>query len=122
MLSIYTSAFNVNKMEYDWQAALTNFLQIADEVVVAVNTSEDDTKDAITAFKEPQMPIRIIETEFGYDDPDLDGRVKNAALQDTIHPYKLGLDLDERISPRFKGRLINLTAYFLHDQTDCIML
>jgi hypothetical protein len=124
MISVYTSAFNVTKMAFDWQAALENFLAIGDEVVVAVNTSEDDTQDSFVKWVEEraEMPVKLVFTAFSYDDPDLDGKIKNAALQETTYPYKLGLDLDEKINPKFKEQLKNLTSYFFYDKTDCIML
>lgn len=128
MLSIYTSAFNIEKMQYDWELAFINFLAIADELVIAVNTSEDNTVDLINdwgaeiAQNRPEMAFQIVFTDFLYDDPDLDGKIKNAALQATSQPYKLGLDLDESINSKFKDQLKNLTSYFLHDKTDCIML
>lgn len=128
VISVYTSAFNVNKMKYDWEAAFLNFLDIGDELVVAVQKSDDDTQDKIIewgaqiAVERPETACRLVFTEFGYDDPDLDGKVKNEALRDTRGLYKLGLDLDERIPARFKPHLRNLLSNFYYDKTDVIML
>lgn len=109
-------------MEFDWQGALSNFCEFADEVVVAVNTSEDDTLVSIRAFAESLERLRIIQTDFGYDDPDLDGKIKNAALQATNEPYKIGLDLDERVRLEDKEKWRNFISYFMYDQVDAIML
>lgn len=97
MFSIYTSAFNVLKNVFDYKEALDNFSAFADEVVVAVNTSDDGTLVAIQKHAFGNDKIKVIQTDFSYSDPDLDGKVKNAALQETTEPFKIGLDLDERI-------------------------
>ena len=43
MFSIYSSAFNLIKNNFDYKEAIDNFCNFAEEVVIAVNTSEDDT-------------------------------------------------------------------------------
>jgi len=111
-ISSYTSAFNLIRNEFDWEKALSNHGSIADEVVVAVNTSEDDTLDVLSNFaKKSKKDIKILTTDFSYSDPDLDGRVKNAALQATSHKYKLGLDMDEMINPKQRDSWVALVNF-----------
>lgn len=124
VISVYTSAFNVTKMQYDWQDAFNNFLAIGDELVIAVNKSEDNTEEVISTWAATMVTHapRIVYTDFSYDDPDLDGKIKNEALQATTGQYKVGLDLDERIPDKFKYHLRNLCSNFYYDKTDVIML
>ena len=128
-ISSYTSGFNLIKNEFNWEKALTNHSFIADEIVVAINSSEDDTYQRVldfsTAHNARNPPssiedddcesckrgeIKIIETAFSYLDPDLDGKIKNAALQATSHDIKLGLDMDELIDPKMRSRLREVAA------------
>jgi hypothetical protein len=79
---------------------------------VAVNTSEDGTLEALEKFVGPLSGrIKIVATDFSYSDPDLDGKVKNAALQATSHKYKLGLDLDEMINPNQRDSWVGLVNF-----------
>jgi hypothetical protein len=111
-ISSYTSAFNLIKNEFDWEKALLNHLSISEETVVAVNTSEDDTLEVLKKFSEKSGGrIKIVTTDFSYSDPDLDGKVKNAALQATSHKYKLGLDLDEMVNPNQRDSWAGLVNF-----------
>ena len=111
-ISSYTSAFNLIKNEFDWEKALLNHASITDETVVAVNTSEDDTLEALEKFVGSfSGRIKIVTTDFSYSDPDLDGKVKNAALQATSHKYKLGLDLDEMVNPNQRDSWMGLVNF-----------
>ena len=104
MLSIYSSAFNLIKNNFDYKDALNNFSHFANEVVVAVNESEDDTLLELKSYANERKNIRIVETDFSYEDPLLDGKIKNAALQETTQEFKINLDLDERIPIRHRGK------------------
>lgn len=103
-ISSYTSGFNLIKNEFEWQKSLTNHTRLTDETVVAINTSEDGTLEAVKAFAERNDKIKVIETDFSYLDPDLDGKIKNAALQATRYDVKVGLDMDEVVNPAQKKR------------------
>jgi len=99
MFSIYSSAFNLTKGGFNYAAVkqFSDFVGEDGEVVIAVNTSEDDTADRLWKESESLKNIRLIFTDFSYEDPDLDGKIKNAALQETTNDFKIGLDLDEYI-------------------------
>ncbi len=118
MISIYSSAFNLLKNNFDFEDSVRNFTSFADEVVVCVNTSEDDTYRVLTQLsKDGGGKLRVIESSFSYDDPSLDGKIKNEALQNTTHEMKIGLDMDERIPVRHKNKWIDLfdeMSYFPH--------
>jgi hypothetical protein len=97
MLSIYSSAFNVIKNDFDYEKSIDRFCDFADEVVIAVNKSEDDTLKSFIEIQSSKNNLKLIETNFSYDDPLLDGKIKNEALQNTSCEFKIGLDLDEYI-------------------------
>lgn len=98
MFSIYTSAFNLIKNKFNYKFHIQNFSQFADEVVIAINTSEDDSVNEIRDFVVTNCDnVYILETNFSYKDPLLDGKIKNAALQATKQDIKIGLDMDEYI-------------------------
>lgn len=102
MFSIYTSAFNVIKNCFDYEEAIENFCSFAEEVVVCVNKSEDESLEAFLNLKKNNL--KVISTDFDYQDPLLDGKIKNEALQNTSNKYKIGLDMDERIPIRHRSR------------------
>jgi hypothetical protein len=98
MFSIYTSAFNLIKNKFNYRFHIQNFSQFADEVVIAINTSEDNSVNEVQDYViENCDNVYILETNFSYEDPLLDGKIKNAALQATKQDIKIGLDMDEYI-------------------------
>lgn len=98
MFSIYTSAFNLIKNKFNYKFHIQNFSQFADEVVIAINTSEDNSVNEVRDYViENCDNVYILETNFSYEDPLLDGKIKNAALQATKQDIKIGLDMDEYI-------------------------
>lgn len=106
--SIYSSAFNLIKNNFDYRGAIKNFTSFAEEVVIAVNSSEDDTFRVLSNFQIDFPNLKIISCNFSYDDPLLDGKIKNFALQNTVNKWKIGLDLDERIPIRHKDLWVML--------------
>jgi len=104
MFSIYSSAFNVINNAFDYKEAVENFCAFGEEVVICVNKSKDGSLDAFLDLKKTKPNLKIVSSDFDYEDPLLDGKVKNMALQSTENPYKIGLDMDERIPIRHKKR------------------
>lgn len=97
MFSIYSSAFNVIKNDFDYSTSINRFCDFAEEVVIGVNQSEDETLEKLIEIQSFKTNLKIIETNFSYKDPLLDGKIKNEALQNTSNQFKIGLDLDEYI-------------------------
>lgn len=98
MFSIYHSAFNLIKHGFvGWETSVKNSCKFADEVIIAVNTSSDGTKEAIEETLQDFSNWKIVETDFSYQDPWLDGKIKNTALQTCTQDFKIQLDLDEYI-------------------------
>ena len=123
MFSIYSSAFNLVKNHFDYKNALDNFCAFADEVVIAVNTSADNTLIVLNELCLVYSNLVIIATDFSYEDPLLDGKIKNAALQATTQRVKIGLDMDERIPLRHKDRWkFYGNSFGFRMDIDCIMI
>jgi hypothetical protein len=68
--SSYTSAFNLIKMGFDWQNSILNYSQFMDEVVIAINASEDNTFESVSKFLEEKGIAITIKPLF--DDAYLD--------------------------------------------------
>lgn len=120
MFSIYTSAFNLIKNNFDYVESINNFCRFADEVVIAVNKSEDNTFEALKSLN--LNNLKLIETNFSYQDPLLDGKIKNEALQNTKEEFKIGLDMDEYIPLWQKDIWVNLAYQLRFDTYDCYMI
>lgn len=100
MFSIYSTAFNVIKNNFDYKEAVHNFCMFAEEVVISVNKSEDDTWNAFRGLTQKYENLRIIPATVDYDDPRLDGKLFNLALSSTTKEFKILLGLDQRIPLR----------------------
>lgn len=120
MFSIYTIAFNVVKNQFSFKEAIKNFCSFAEEVVVAVNKSEDDTLDQFLKLQLIYPNLKIVEADVSYEDPELDGKLFNTALQHTTNPYKIILGLDHRIALRQKNKWAQLTHFL--DKADAFMI
>lgn len=123
MISIYTSAFNLIKNKFNYKFHIQQFSQFADEVIIAINTSEDNSINEIRDFISQNCDnVYILETEFSYEDPLLDGKIKNAALQATSQDIKIGLDMDEYIPLWQKPIWENLANQLLYSTAKSIMI
>lgn len=98
MISIYVTCYNLLSHGFTgWDKNLKNACQFADEVVIAVNTSDDGTEDAIRDALWEHKNWKIISANFSKLDPLYDGRLKNLALQHCTGEFKIQLDADEYI-------------------------
>lgn len=120
MFSIYHSAFNLIKHGFTgWQQSIQNSCLFADEVVIAVNTSTDGTKEEIEKILHSHSNWKIIETNFSYQDPWLDGKIKNEALQACTQDFKIQLDLDEYIPIWQKPMWENMAMQLMFSNQQC---
>lgn len=120
-ISIYTSAFNILQNGFVfWNESLRRSSELADEVVICVNKSEDETLFAIKGL--PLDNIKVIEADISYEDPLLDGKLKNTALQACTGDIMIQLDLDEYI-PRSQHEDWRMYAQSLLNDphADCYM-
>lgn len=130
MFSIHTSIFNICKMRFDWKEAFENWLSFLNgtgQLVVAINTSEDDTSAKVKEFFQnwkrtnPQnrTKIEVLDIEIPYTDPAFDGKGKAAALAACTEPYCILLDIDERIVPSMRDKWVRVARdleYSAHTQ------
>lgn len=95
MISVYTTAFNVVKGQFDVESALNNFSLLGDEIVIGTLNNSDETMDVLKSFSD-RFPIKIVETGLSTDTFAVDGKLKEAALQKCSGDFFIQLDMDER--------------------------
>lgn len=122
MFSIYTSAFNLIKNKFAYRETLENFSSFANEVCVAVNTSEDGTLEELQNYADENYKVKIIPCDISYDDPWLDGKVKDVALQATTKELKIGLDMDERLPLWQRDMWLQLGSQFQATKIDALFI
>lgn len=122
MISIYSSAFNLIQNQFNYEFSIDKFCNFADEVIVAVNTSIDDTFPILQKLCNKYSNLKIISTDISYDDPLLDGKIKNEALQKTTESIKISLDMDEYIPLWQKSIWTHLSEQLLMDSCYCYMI
>lgn len=125
--SIYTSCFNIVKNNFNyWQYTIPKWINFIEkgksgEIVIAVNKSEDNTLEILKNEFKNFNCIKIIETNFEYEDYAFDGKIKNAALQESKNEICLGLDLDEYASPN-KNIWQKVCLNFLNSGFEALLL
>ena len=123
MFSIYTSAFNLIKNNFNYKHHIQNFSQFANEVVIAINTSKDNSLNEVRDFVSMNYyNVYILETNFSYEDPLLDGKIKNAALQATKLDIKISLDMDEYIPLWQKPLWENIGNQLTYSPSKAVMI
>lgn len=111
-ISIYSSAFNlINNGFFGWKDSILKSCEFADEVVIAVNKSKDNTLEELLDLK--CNNLQIISCDISYSDPLLDGKLKNEALQKCSGDILIQLDLDEYIPISQKENWVNLAQTLL---------
>jgi hypothetical protein len=121
-ISIYSSAFNLIKNAFNHKLSIKRFCDFADEVVICVNTSADNTYEELLELTKLYKNLKIIKSNFSYSDPLLDGKIKNEALQATSNEIKIGLDMDEYIPMSQKLIWQDLANHLMSDNVDCYMI
>lgn len=94
--SIYGYLFNAIKNGFNYEAAIANFCEFADEVVCATIPSEDYTLDELKRLEKKYSNFKVVETKISLKSNRFDGELKTAALAQTTNPIKIIADFDER--------------------------
>lgn len=104
-LSIYTSLFNASVMGFAWRETLDNwtrFLNGAGQIVIAVNTSTDNTFTTVmdhvnemSARPSNEVQYTVFQTDVPYANSRFDGLIKDEALKRCNRRYCSLLDIDE---------------------------
>lgn len=122
MLSIYTPLFNVIQNDIrGWQKSISLSAEFADELVVAINTSTDNTEEEVRKVLAPYNNWKIVNTSFPREAP-MDGQIKNAAMQACSNEFQLLIDGDEYIQKWMRPLLDNLLFQFKFAPQKCLML
>ena len=123
MISLYTTAFNLNNFDFCFKEVFENWFYYVDEVVVS--TLEDQVQEIKAEINKTTFSdrIKIVSTDL---DPNKDlywdGKLKDAGLKACSHNSVIQLDLDERISGSkytFKDLFLEINK---HDFPCSIML
>ena len=122
MFSIYSTAFNVIKNSFDYKEAVHNFCSFAEEVVISINQSEDSTLEAFEELCKEYNNLKLIKANVSYDDPCLDGKLFNIALQNTNEEFKVHLGLDQRIPLYQRGEWERLAYQMRFSDFDAYMI
>lgn len=125
MFSIYTSLYHIEKHSFPWRESLENFVKFAGEdgeVVIAINKSEDNTLEIIKKFAAENPNVKIVETDYLYSNIEMDGLIKNAALQATTKPLKIQMDADEAFPLFLKDRWVEYGEELLKSPIQCLMI
>lgn len=118
-LSIYSSAFQLQANNiFGWQKSFRNSCELADELVIALNTSTDNSEELIREELKDYDNWKIIKTSFDKSQPGFDGLIKNAAMQAATGECKLVIDADEFVLPRHRPLWENLCFRLKFD--DCL--
>lgn len=100
MISIYTTAFNIEKNNFNIDSAINNFLKLGNELCIAtIPDNEDDTISILKNISNNNKNIKIcIDKNINSNSFAKDGKLKNLSLQNCSNNICVQLDLDERIS------------------------
>ena len=123
--SVYVSAFNLIQNEFDYKYHVDNFCEFvgdSGDVTICCNSSIDNTLEELKNLTKKYKNLNIIESAESYDNPGLDGILKNIALQATKNPIKLSFDMDEAINLSLKDSIDSISEYFLNSNYQAAML
>ena len=115
-ITSYSSAFNLIDNGFYIKTSLISFCEFCDDVVIAVNSSKDNTFSELYKLTKIFKNLHLIQTDISYDDPLLDGKIKNEALkfaESLGGKYFIGLDLDEELIISQKKRWMEFIEIFL---------
>ncbi len=96
--SVFSTFFNAIKYKFDYKGALDNWVTFASDISIAVNTSEDETFDAIESYAmERGYPVSLVRTAFDFKTDGLAyGKIENAAMQNCKGDILIQQNGDER--------------------------
>lgn len=119
MFSIYTSAFNIIKNNYDYSTAFKNYDEFADEVIIStIDNNDDSTIEILNDLAKCNNKFKIIKCPLKRQDPLFWGKLRNEGLKNCTQEFCVSLDLDELIPNWQKYNWINyarLLAYSTYD-------
>tara|TARA_R100000742_G_C4279556_1_gene104476 strand:- start:6990 stop:7769 length:780 start_codon:yes stop_codon:yes gene_type:complete len=125
MISLYTTLFNIDKLDIDLDEVFSNWLYYVDEIVIATFRWEHEKvrNEVIKSkFYDPKK-IGIVSRHLEIQtDVYWEGKLKDAALENCRNKVALQCDLDERISGDKERLDLCSTVILDHDFPCSIML
>ena len=125
MISIYTTAFNLENFKIDLVDAIDNWLVYGEEIIVAtINEDYEKIKDIIKSSKfSKNKKIKIVSENIDIkNDIFWDGKLKNLSLKNCSNDVVLQVDLDERLSGSKKIYKMAEEEILSHDFPCSIMI
>lgn len=101
MISLYTTLFNISRLNVNFDDAFSNWLYYCDEIVISTFTKEvAEVKEEISKSKfYDSNKIKIVSKQLDIEkDVFWEGKLKNKGLQSCNNEVVIQCDLDERIS------------------------
>lgn len=123
--SLYSSGWNLIDNLFDYEFHINNFCEFIGDsggVTICCNTSSDNSLETLQNLTKKYSNLKIIESDFSYENPDLDGLVKNASLQSTTNPIKISADMDEAFELNQKVLFDELAESLLKTNYQSIMI
>jgi len=125
MISLYTTVFNIEKLDVDFDEVFSNWLYYVDEIVIATFKWEHGkVRDRIAKSKfYDSKKIGVVSKHVEIKtDVYWEGKLKNAALEACKNDIALQCDLDERISGDPKTLKYIGKEILKHDSPCSVML
>lgn len=123
MFSIYTSAFNIVKNNYDYKTAFNNYGSFAEEVVIStLNNNEDETLNILEDLSKTDPKFKIIKCNLDRKDPLFWGKLRNEGLQNCSQDFCISLDLDELLPLWQKYNWINYARSLAYSEFDSYLV
>ncbi|HEX4601252.1 MAG TPA: hypothetical protein VH116_07655 [Gemmatimonadales bacterium] len=133
MLSGFTIVRNAVTLDYPIVPAIRSILEVCDEVVVNVGTSEDETRELVAAIGDPR--VRILDTAWDFSQgSDALAAATNRAMAACRGPWGLYIQADEVLhetgaavlrervrewdrDPRVEGLLVDYLHFYANFDT-----
>lgn len=98
MINIYSAAYNISTFGFNYEKNIKNwcnFVGADGAVIIAVNTSYDNTFELLKNLQEKFLNLKLIQTDISYSNNRIDGLTKTAALNECNLPIRILMDIDE---------------------------
>lgn len=123
MFSVYTSAFNIIKNNYDYITAFKNYDDFADEIIIStINDNDDPTIETLERIAESNNKFKIVKCDFKRADPLFWGKLRNEGLKNCTQEFCISLDLDELLPIWQKYNWINYARLLSYSTCDAYLV
>lgn len=128
--SIYTTCYLVNKNKFSFLANIDNFFRFAGpEGEVIIGTCEEGITDGtldilnrLIEYNNLNNVKIVVSKDIRFSQNTFDGDLKNFALQNTKHPIKIQMDMDESFVLSQRNKWINYSVSLLNSDYQAIFV